>query len=113
MGHNPERGLGGETAAAGAQILGPFSDVLFNLNRTLEGLHFTIEAQNRERVYGVTPTAIFADPSRLAREFLGTETPEQARAWLNEFENISRIHEWNDSVTLSVAKEHMKGAALK
>lgn len=75
----------------------------------MEGLNQTITAQNG-RNRGPSST-MFADPSRLVRDFHGTETPEQARPWLNEYENIARIHEWTDTIILSVAKAQMKGAA--
>lgn len=88
---------GASVESVGMQTLEPLSDVLSNLGRALEGLNQTIAMQNNHE----TPSVMFADPSRLVREFQGKETPEQARAWFNEFENISRIHSWNNTVTVS------------
>lgn len=104
---------GEQNAQLGAsQNPDPVVAVFSNLGIVLEGLNQTISLQNQDRGSHNQSTMI-ADPSGLIREFHGTETPEQSRAWINEFENMARIHEWNNSVTLSVAKSRIRSVALK
>ena len=47
------------------------------------------------------------------RNFYGTESPEQAQAWITELENLKNINEWSDPVAFSIGKAHLKDSALK
>ncbi|KAL7292706.1 hypothetical protein TKK_0013829 [Trichogramma kaykai] len=71
------------------------------------------QVMNRVREETATQRIIMPNPQNAVRDFLGTESPEAADAWLRELEITKNIHNWSDAVAFNIAKGHLKGAALK
>ena len=87
--------------------------VLLSLGGTLERQNQVL-SRAEERAQAQTPQAIIMpNVQNMVRDFQGTETPEKASAWIRELELTKTINGWTDAVAFSIAKAHLKNAALK
>ena len=110
-----EHGPSGNTAPIDGSVAQDVVRALTSIEGALSHLHFSIATQAGQQ-QGITGRGIqhfMGDTKSLIREFHGTETAEQASAWLREIKNSATLYEWTEAVKFSVAKARLRGAALK
>lgn len=54
---------------------------------------------------------LMSDFLRNLKEFCGTDSTREARAWLRSLNSAATIYQWTDAVKLEAARIRLKGAA--